>query len=402
MLTGHSQDWPLSREEKKQRLLRLYDKDLEETDRLLQMSADHLIAPTSANPASASKLRAAASKENTGDIFNITTSLTKPNAAIPGQIHDGSTCSPMFDAFVQSGSSPCKMTSAPEAPKQYEQEDCSFFVMPLAPKSQSPGGLAAPPPLPPPKVACSPGAPSSHGSSARSFEYHTPDSGPTPRTPSVHVPRPGSAPCAPSGQPRSRGKDFSVCKRTGTVIPSIPPMPTAALRNGGDAEKPCQGVDLKFSGALDQRLPDAPLPRSSSRPYSAVAANAFSACRASSAEPSRRRSEESCYPPHVLSAARHGRYAEVEAALLGGFRPNYKDSYGNTIFHIACQNGQRRIAKLVVKYGCDMNIQNQKGNTGLHFLFAYGYPDIAEYFLKKGADESIKNSCGKAAREGIK
>lgn len=103
-----------------------------------------------------------------------------------------------------------------------------------------------------------------------------------------------------------------------------------------------------------------------------------------------------------MSAARHGRYTEVESALLAGFVPNYADSYGNTAFHIACQNGQRRIAKLMVKYGCEMNRQNMKGNTGLHFLFAYGYPDIAEYFLKKGADEFIRNALGKGARAGIK
>jgi ankyrin repeat protein len=140
------------------------------------------------------------------------------------------------------------------------------------------------------------------------------------------------------------------------------------------------------------------------RPHSAAAFTAFS--RSASQGVLRRRSDASdkeiCYPPFVFSAARHGRFAEVESALLAGFVPNYADAYGNTIFHIACQNGRRRVAKLAVKYGCDMNAQNMKGHTGLHFLFAYGYSDIAEYFIKKGADERIANGSGKTAREGIK
>lgn len=104
----------------------------------------------------------------------------------------------------------------------------------------------------------------------------------------------------------------------------------------------------------------------------------------------------------VFSAARHGRHKEVEAALVDGFDPCFEDTFGNTIFHIACQNGNKRIAKLAIKYGGDMDARNLKGNTGLHFLFAYGYPEIAEYFIEKGADENVLNEAGKTAREGIR
>jgi len=143
------------------------------------------------------------------------------------------------------------------------------------------------------------------------------------------------------------------------------------------------------------------------KPRAAAAANAFSAYT-SSKDISHRGSEASdkeevsLYPPQVFSSARHGRSAQVEAALLGGFEPNYADSYGNTLFHIACQNGSKRVGKVAVKYGCNMNAQNSKGNTGLHFLFAFGYPEVAEYFITKGADEHIQNAMGNAAREGIK
>jgi len=106
-------------------------------------------------------------------------------------------------------------------------------------------------------------------------------------------------------------------------------------------------------------------------------------------------------PRRVLSSARHGRHKDVEAFLVAGFDPCYADAFGNTLFHVACQNGNKRIAKLAIKFGGDMDAQNDKGNTGLHFLFAYGYPDIGEYFMEKGAGE-VRNSLGKTPREGIR
>jgi len=104
----------------------------------------------------------------------------------------------------------------------------------------------------------------------------------------------------------------------------------------------------------------------------------------------------------VFSAARHGRFNKVEAALGAGFTTACQDAFGNTLFHIACQNGNKRLAKLAIRYGGDINAQNSKGNTGLHFLFAFGYSDLGEYFIEKGADEFIRNDLGNLPREGIK
>jgi len=105
---------------------------------------------------------------------------------------------------------------------------------------------------------------------------------------------------------------------------------------------------------------------------------------------------------HIFSQARHGHHKEVEKALLAGFHPETVDTFGNSLFHVACQNGNKRIAKLAAKYGADMDAQNSKGNTGLHFLYSFGYPDIAEYFIEKGASDQIKNASGMKCREGLK
>jgi len=107
-------------------------------------------------------------------------------------------------------------------------------------------------------------------------------------------------------------------------------------------------------------------------------------------------------PRQVFSTARHGRHKEVEASLAAGFDPNWEDQFGNSLFHVACQNGIKRIAKLAIKYGGDMDAQNLKGNTGVHFLFAYGYQEIGEYFIEKGASDEIVNELGKNCRTGIR
>lgn len=391
------------------------------------------------------------SKENLGDSFN---RVRKPEVCIPGVIDDclSGTPSPargkratsgyIATSFPQASTTSVAQQNSPPAPRivvasppqtlpvspsdnqpAYSPDDMSSILSEEASIILSPGQavIAQRQQI----GAISPQETMSHteelqafscrgstqsGSTYRSCEYLTPEA--TPRI-SCGVgatsgqrssgQRPTSALIAPSGQPQPPSKDVSVCARTGTVIPSVPPMPSAALRseNARNVELPC--LTPPDCCGSDEGLPEVlPLPK---RPYSA-AIDDFASCRSSSSQGSRRQTDsarrELCYPPNVLSAARHGRYADVEAALIAGFVPNYADSYGNTIFHIACQNGRRRIAKLALKYGCDINARNMKGNTGLHFLFAYGYPDIAEYFIKKGANECITNSLGKTAREGIK
>merc|ERR1711924_264197 len=79
--------------------------------------------------------------------------------------------------------------------------------------------------------------------------------------------------------------------------------------------------------------------------------------------------------------------------------PADQDPKGNTLFHVACQNGHKKVAKAVAKFGGSavMNAQNDMGNTGLHFLVSYGYTELAEYFVSKRADTTIVNAEGRSA-----
>ena len=158
----------------------------------------------------------------------------------------------------------------------------------------------------------------------------------------------------------------------------------------------------------------------------------------------------------VWSLTRHNRYKEVQSLLDKGLPVNVRDKHGNTILATACQNGLKRIAKIALRCGADINARNVRrdqrhmsscllclrlchvfvhvplpaavpaavpvhvpgvrawwlipmvpsaqkvGNTPLHFCFAYGYGDtLGEYLISKGADCTLRNNAGLTCREGI-
>lgn len=104
----------------------------------------------------------------------------------------------------------------------------------------------------------------------------------------------------------------------------------------------------------------------------------------------------------IFSYARHGRCEDIERLLDRGIPINVRDTYGNTILTTACQNGNKRVAKLALRRGADINARNHKGNTPLHYCYHYGYGDsLGEYIISKGADAHCKNNYGRRPNEGI-
>jgi hypothetical protein len=71
----------------------------------------------------------------------------------------------------------------------------------------------------------------------------------------------------------------------------------------------------------------------------------------------------------VFSYARHGRCEEIERLFSKGLPVDVRDSYGNTVLVIACQNGNKRVAKAVLRRGANINARNHKGNTPLHYCY---------------------------------
>ena len=71
----------------------------------------------------------------------------------------------------------------------------------------------------------------------------------------------------------------------------------------------------------------------------------------------------------VFSYARHGRLEEIERLFAKGLPVDVRDAYGNTVLTIACQNGNKRVAKAVLRRGANINARNHKGNTPLHYCY---------------------------------
>ena len=85
-----------------------------------------------------------------------------------------------------------------------------------------------------------------------------------------------------------------------------------------------------------------------------------------------------------MSYGRHGRVAEIQAALNNGFGIDEKDGYGNTLLFVAAQNGLKQVTRLCLRHSADINQKNERGNTPLHYCFKYGHDDLGSYLIRKG------------------
>lgn len=104
----------------------------------------------------------------------------------------------------------------------------------------------------------------------------------------------------------------------------------------------------------------------------------------------------------IFSYARHGRSDDIERLLQCGVPVDVRDSIGNTILIIACQNGNKKVAKAVLRRGANINSRNLKGNTPLHYCFHFGYGEtLGKYLISKNADCTVRNSAGKLCWEGL-
>eukprot|EP00562_Extubocellulus_spinifer_P019116 CAMPEP_0178583146 /NCGR_PEP_ID=MMETSP0697-20121206/24107_1 /TAXON_ID=265572 /ORGANISM="Extubocellulus spinifer, Strain CCMP396" /LENGTH=208 /DNA_ID=CAMNT_0020218935 /DNA_START=14 /DNA_END=640 /DNA_ORIENTATION=+ len=83
---------------------------------------------------------------------------------------------------------------------------------------------------------------------------------------------------------------------------------------------------------------------------------------------------------------------------------NKCDEYGNTLLHIAAQNGNARIAKLLISKGANPNHQNREGQTPGHFALAYKFYDFASWlFDPKGgkANDMLTNVYSLGPYDGL-
>eukprot|EP00595_Chromulina_sp_UTEXLB2642_P002944 CAMPEP_0196765022 /NCGR_PEP_ID=MMETSP1095-20130614/7402_1 /TAXON_ID=96789 ORGANISM="Chromulina nebulosa, Strain UTEXLB2642" /NCGR_SAMPLE_ID=MMETSP1095 /ASSEMBLY_ACC=CAM_ASM_000446 /LENGTH=648 /DNA_ID=CAMNT_0042122185 /DNA_START=1305 /DNA_END=3248 /DNA_ORIENTATION=+ len=97
----------------------------------------------------------------------------------------------------------------------------------------------------------------------------------------------------------------------------------------------------------------------------------------------------------ICSLCRHNKYNEIEQLINQpdwSLPIDYQDEQGNTLLHIAAQNGNKRMIKICLRRGITLDVQNLQGQTALHYLYGYGYTDVGDYLVKKGANDSIRNN----------
>ncbi|KAA0150715.1 hypothetical protein FNF29_05052 [Cafeteria roenbergensis] len=119
------------------------------------------------------------------------------------------------------------------------------------------------------------------------------------------------------------------------------------------------------------------------------------------------RAKQQALLEQMFSYTRNGRFDALEALLAAKHTGasavdiDTRDEVGNTLLHVACQNGNKRIVKLALRRGADINARNTGGNTPLHYAFAYGFDDLGAYLTTKGADDTLQNLDGLTPYEGL-
>ena len=103
----------------------------------------------------------------------------------------------------------------------------------------------------------------------------------------------------------------------------------------------------------------------------------------------------------AIMCVKNGKLAELEEALDEDVAVDTADEHGCTLFILACQQGNKRLAKFLLRRGAKMNAQTLDGNTVLHFCYFYNYEELAEYLKSKGADDSLLNADGLTCYEGL-
>mmetsp|Transcript_45786 Transcript_45786/g.92411 ORF Transcript_45786/g.92411 Transcript_45786/m.92411 type:complete len:555 (+) Transcript_45786:13-1677(+) len=95
----------------------------------------------------------------------------------------------------------------------------------------------------------------------------------------------------------------------------------------------------------------------------------------------------------IFSLARNNRYDALNKIAANGDLPvEIRDVKGNTLLLVACQNGLKRVARLLLKNGADINAQNHAGNTALHFCYMYGFSEtMGPFLLEHGASPHARN-----------
>eukprot|EP00620_Florenciella_sp_RCC1587_P022129 CAMPEP_0182566312 /NCGR_PEP_ID=MMETSP1324-20130603/7809_1 /TAXON_ID=236786 /ORGANISM="Florenciella sp., Strain RCC1587" /LENGTH=245 /DNA_ID=CAMNT_0024780089 /DNA_START=12 /DNA_END=749 /DNA_ORIENTATION=- len=78
------------------------------------------------------------------------------------------------------------------------------------------------------------------------------------------------------------------------------------------------------------------------------------------------------------------------------------DVNGCSLFVCAVQQGDKHIAKYLLRKNANANHQTLTGCTALHYAFEYGHKDLGDYLISKGANPNLLNAEGCTCYEGLR
>ena len=86
------------------------------------------------------------------------------------------------------------------------------------------------------------------------------------------------------------------------------------------------------------------------------------------------------------------------------FHLNKTDEHGNTVLHIAAQNGNLHLGKILIKKGANPNHQNKHGQTPGHYAVAFQFYDFASWLFDAdggNGNDLLMNMYGLGPYDGL-
>lgn len=71
----------------------------------------------------------------------------------------------------------------------------------------------------------------------------------------------------------------------------------------------------------------------------------------------------------LFTKAMNNRHSAVEELFATGLSANTADVHGNSVLHIASQNGDKRLVKVALRWGADINATNVRFNFSKYLYF---------------------------------